>query len=44
LADQAKKNGAEIFVNTNVTEVITEDEKVGGVKASSSNEEITFRV
>ena len=27
LADQAKKNGAEIFVNTNVTEVITEDGK-----------------
>jgi len=43
LAEQAKKNGAEIFVNTNVTEVITEDEKVVGVKASSSNEEITFR-
>ena len=28
LAEQAKKNGAEIFVNTNVTEVITEDGKV----------------
>ena len=27
LADQAKKNGAEIFVNTNVTEVITENGK-----------------
>ncbi len=35
LADQAKKNGAEIFVNTNVTEVITEDGKVVGVKATS---------
>ncbi len=27
LAEQAKKNGADIFVNTNVTEVITEDGK-----------------
>jgi len=43
LADQAKKNGAEIFVNTNVTKVITEDGKVVGVKASSANDEITFR-
>ena len=42
LAEQAKNNGAEIFVNTNVTEVITEDGKVVGVKASSSNEEIAF--
>ncbi len=41
LAEQAKKNGADIFVNTNVTEVITEDGKVVGVKASSSNEEIS---
>ena len=36
-------NGAEIFVNTNVTEVITENEKVVGVKASSSNDKIIFR-
>ena len=43
MADQAKKNGAKIFVNTNVTEVITEDGKVVGVKASSANDEITFR-
>ncbi len=43
LADQAKKNGAEIFVNTNVTEVITENGKVVGVKASSSNNEMIFR-
>jgi len=43
LAEQAKKNGAEIFDNTNVTEVISEDGKVVGVKATSSNEEITFR-
>ena len=42
LADQAKKNGAEIFVNTNVTDVITEDGKVVGVKASSLNEEMIF--
>ena len=42
LADQAKNNGAEIFVSTNVTEVITEDGRVVGVKASSSNEEIVF--
>ena len=27
LAEQAKNNGAEIFVNTNVTEVITENEE-----------------
>jgi len=43
LADQAKKNGAEIFVNTNVTEVITENGKIVGVKASSSNNEMIFR-
>ena len=43
LADQAKKNGAEIFVNTNVTEVITEGGNIVGVKASSANDEITFR-
>ncbi len=43
LAEQAKKNGAEIFVNTNVTEAITEDGKVVGVKASSSNNEMVFR-
>jgi len=45
LADQAKKNGAEIFVNTNVTEVITEDKKVVGVKASGFGkryEKMTF--
>jgi len=30
LADQAKKNGAEIFVNTNVTKTITENGKVVG--------------
>ena len=42
LADQAKKNGAEIFVNTNVTDVITEDGKIVGVKASSLNEEMIF--
>ena len=43
LAEQAKNNGAEIFVNTNVTEVITENGKVVGVKASSSNGEMIFR-
>ena len=43
LADQAKKNGAEIFVNTNVTEVITENGKIVGVKASSLNNEMVFR-
>jgi len=43
LADQAKKNGAEIFVNTNVTEVITENGKIVGVKASSLNNEMIFR-
>ena len=43
LADMAKKNGAEIFVNTNVTEVITENGRIVGVKASSSNNEMIFR-
>ncbi len=42
LAEQAKNNGAEIFVNTNVTEVITENKKVVGVKASSSNDKMIF--
>jgi len=43
LADMAKRNGAEIFVNTNVTNVITENGSIVGVKASSSNNEIIFR-
>ena len=43
LADMAKKNGAEIFVNTNVTNVITENGSIVGVKASSSNSEMSFR-
>ena len=34
--------GAEIFVNTNVTEVITENGKIVGVKASSSNNEMSM--
>jgi digeranylgeranylglycerophospholipid reductase len=38
----AKKNGAEIFVNTNVTNVITENGSIVGVKASSSNSEMIF--
>ena len=42
LADMAKKNGAEIFVNTNVTNVITENGSIVGVKASSSNSEMIF--
>jgi len=42
LADMAKKNGAEIFVNTNVTNVITENGSIIGVKASSSNSEMIF--
>ena len=42
LADMAKKNGAEIFVNTNVTNVITENGSIVGVKASSSNSEMVF--
>ena len=42
LADIAKKNGAEIFVNTNVTNVITENGSIVGVKASSSNSEMIF--
>ena len=42
LAEQAVKNGAEIFVNTNVTDVITEDGKVVGIKATSQNEDIVF--
>ena len=43
LADMAKKNGAEIFVNTNVTNVITENGSIVGVKASSPNNEMIFR-
>ena len=43
LADMAKRNGAEIFVNTNVTSVITENGSIVGVKASSSNNEMIFR-
>ena len=43
LADMAKKNGAEIFVNTNVTNVITENGSIVGVKASSPNSEMIFR-
>ena len=43
LADMAKKNGVEIFVNTNVTNVITENGSIVGVKASSSNGEMIFR-
>ena len=42
LADMAKKNGAEIFVNTNVTNVITENGSIVGVKASSPNSEMIF--
>ena len=42
LAEQAKKNGVEIFVNTNVTDVITDDGKVVGVRTSSQNNEIDF--
>ena len=43
LAEQAKNAGAKIFVNTNVTDVITEDGKVVGVKASSQGNEMIFR-
>ena len=43
LADMAKKNGAEIFVNTNVTNVITENGSIVGVKASVPNGEMIFR-
>ena len=43
LADMAKKNGVEIFVSTNVTNVITENGSIVGVKASSSNGEMIFR-
>ena len=43
LADMAKKNGVEIFVNTNVTNVITENGSIVGVKASSPNNEMIFR-
>ncbi len=43
LADMAKRNGAEIFVNTNVTNVIKENESIVGVKASIPNDEMIFR-
>ena len=43
LAEQAKNAGAKIFVNTNVTDVITEDGKIVGVKASSQGNEMIFR-
>ncbi len=43
LAEQAKKSGAELFVSTNVTDVITESGKVVGVNVSSSNNEMIFR-
>ena len=38
-----KRMGQKFFVNTNVTEVITENGKIVGVKASSSNNEMVFR-
>lgn len=42
LADQAKKNGADVFVNTNVTDIIKDkDGNLEGVKAKA-NEELIF--
>ena len=42
LAYQAADAGAEIFLRTNVTDVITQDGKLKGVKATSLKDEIVF--
>jgi len=44
LASEAAKVGTEIFVNTNVNDVIlNEEKKIIGIKASSSKEELIFK-
>ncbi|MDE1829919.1 MAG: NAD(P)/FAD-dependent oxidoreductase [Thaumarchaeota archaeon] len=43
LAYQAADAGSEIFLRTNVTDVITENEKLVGVKATSLKEDMIFR-
>ncbi len=42
LAFEAAKAGAEIFLRTNVTDVIKQDEKLAGVKATSLKEDLSF--
>ncbi len=42
LAYEAAKAGAEIFLRTNVTDIIKQDGKLAGVKATSLKEDLTF--
>ncbi|HXX05669.1 MAG TPA: NAD(P)/FAD-dependent oxidoreductase, partial [Candidatus Bathyarchaeia archaeon] len=43
LAYQAASAGADIFVRTNVTDILTEDGKLTGVKATSIKDDLIFR-
>jgi len=42
LAEQAKENGVDIFLDTTVNDVIKKDGKLSGIRANSMNEELVF--